>query len=85
MLQTGLRLDDCRSIDPARDIREGCVHVIGKFGKPRALPLTQAALMAVDDQLAADGQLRRQNPQRLRDVLATGAKWAGTNISARTT
>lgn len=39
MLQTGLRLEESRSIDPGRDIKNGCVHVIGKFGKSRAVPL----------------------------------------------
>ena len=40
------------------------------------MPLTLAAQKAISDQLAADGQLWRQNPQRLRDVLATAAKQA---------
>ena len=79
MLQTGLRLEECRSIDPARDIKNGCVHVVGKFGKPRAVPLTLVAQKTIDDQLAADGRLWRQNPQRLREVLATAAKRAGTH------
>ena len=39
LLQTGLRLEECRSIDPARDIKDGCVHVVGKFGKARSVPL----------------------------------------------
>jgi integrase/recombinase XerD len=79
MLQTGLRLEECRSIDPARDIKNGCVHVVGKFGRPRAVPLTLVAQKAIDDQLAADGRLWQQNPQRLREVLATAAKRAGTH------
>jgi hypothetical protein len=81
MVQTELRLQECRSIDPARDIKNGCVHVVGKFGKSRAVPLTRVAPKTIDDQLAdqlaADERLWPQNPQRLREVLATAAKRVG--------
>lgn len=42
--------------------------------KSRAVPLTPAAQKTIDDQLAADERLWPQNPQRLREVLATAAK-----------
>ena len=43
------------------------------------MPLTLVAQKTVDDQLAADGRLWGQNPQRLREVLATAAKRARTH------
>jgi integrase len=40
------------------------------------VPLTLAARKVLDEQLAADGKLWTQNPQRLREVLAEGAERA---------
>jgi integrase len=50
--------------------------VTGKFRKVREVPLTAAATKLLKDQLKADKALWTQNPQRLREVLATAAKRA---------
>lgn len=79
LLQTGLRLDECRGINVDTDIRDGHVTVLGKGRKLRDVPLTTAAQTIIADQLAADGKLWTQNPQRLREVLAEGAQRAKIN------
>jgi integrase len=74
-LGTGCRLDEMRGIDPARDVDwlRGTVHVIGKFRKERDVPMQPDARAALEEQLEVDGKLWKQNPQRLREVLAEGA------------
>src|SRR6185436_16435020 len=74
-LGTGCRLDEIRSIDPKQDIDwiRGTVHVIGKFRKERDVPMQPDANDALKEQLEAEGKLWKQNPQRLREVLAEGA------------
>jgi integrase/recombinase XerD len=73
-LGTGCRLDEIRGIDPMRDIdwMRGTVHVIGKFRKERDVPMQPDARAALEEQLEEDGTLWRQNPQRLREVMAQG-------------
>jgi integrase/recombinase XerD len=77
MLETGLRLEELRGINPKRDIKGDHVRVTGKFRKVRDVALTTAARKLLADQLKADGALWTQNPQRLREVLARAAKRAG--------
>jgi len=74
-LGTGCRLDEIRGIDSASDIDwiRGTVHVIGKFRKERDVPMQPDARAALEEQLQEDGKLWRQNPQRLREVLAEGS------------
>ena len=74
-LGTGARLDEIRGIDPARDInwQDGTVHVLGKFKKERDIPVQPDATAALKEQLDAEGKLWKQNPQRLREVVAQGA------------
>src|SRR5438477_3434045 len=74
-LGTGARLDEIRGIDPDRDIhwQDGTVHVIGKFRKERDIPMQPDAQAALAEQLSAEDRLWKQNPQRLREVLAQGA------------
>jgi len=74
-LGTGARLDEIRGIDPDRDINwpDGTVHVIGKFRKERDIPMQPDAQTALAEQIEAEGRLWKQNPQRLREVLAEGA------------
>lgn len=77
-LGTGARLDEIRGIDPDRDInwQDGTVHVIGKFRKERDIPMQPDAQAALAEQLKAEDRLWKQNPQRLREVLAQGAERA---------
>jgi integrase len=77
-LGTGARLNEIRGIDPDRDInwQDGTVHVIGKFRKERDIPMQPDAQDALAEQLKAEGRLWKQNPQRLREVLAQGAERA---------
>jgi len=49
------------------------VHVIGKFRKERDVPMQPDARAALEEQLEEDGKLWKQNPQRLREVLAEGS------------
>ncbi|MEO8256233.1 MAG: tyrosine-type recombinase/integrase [Acidobacteriota bacterium] len=74
-LGTGCRLDEIRGIDPKQDIDwiRGTVHVIGKFRKERDVPMQPDANAALKEQLEEEGKLWKQNPQRLREVLAEGA------------
>ena len=73
-LGTGCRLDEIRGIDSPADIDwiRGTVHVIGKFRKERDVPMQPDAQAALEEQLEEDGKLWKQNPQRLREVLAEG-------------
>jgi integrase len=77
-LGTGARLDEIRTIDPDRDINwhDGTVHVIGKYRKERDIPMQPDAQAALAEQLKAEDRLWKQNPQRLREVLAQGAERA---------
>jgi integrase len=72
LLGTGVRLEECRGIEPTRDLYlpERWVRVTGKFGKTREVPLPAALVPVIEQQLAVDGQLWKQNPQRLREVLS---------------
>jgi len=74
-LGTGCRLDEIRGIDPkcGIDWTRGTVHVLGKFRKERDVPMQPDAHAALVEQLKEDGKLWRQNPQRLREVLADGS------------
>jgi integrase len=74
-LGTGCRLDEIRGIDSTSDIDwiRGTVHVIGKFRKERDVPMQPDARAALEEQLQEDGKLWKQNPQRLREVLAEGS------------
>lgn len=76
LLQTGLRLDECRGIDPKQHIRGAFVRVRRKGGKHQDVPLTPTAAATLGDQLKADKELWTQNPQRLREVLALAARRA---------
>lgn len=77
-LGTGCRLDEIRGIDAKQDIDwiRGTVHVIGKFRKERDVPMQPDASSALKEQLEAEDKLWKQNPQRLREVLAEGAERA---------
>jgi integrase len=79
MVGMGLRLEEVRGIDPEADIDwEGrLVRVTGKFNKTRHVPLLDEVGPILRAQLEADGTLWRQNPQRLREVLANAARKAG--------
>jgi excisionase family DNA binding protein len=74
-LGTGCRLDEIRGIDAKQDIDwiRGTVHVIGKFRKERDVPMQPDASAALKEQLEEEDKLWKQNPQRLREVLAEGA------------
>jgi integrase len=74
-LGTGCRLDEIRGIVPERDIdsMRGTVHVIGKFRKERDVPMQPDARAALEEQLEDERKLWKQNPQRLREVLAEGS------------
>jgi integrase len=76
LLGTGIRLEECRGIDPGRDLHlaERWVRVTGKFGKSREVPLPAELVPVLNEQLAADGTLWRQNPQRLREVIANACQ-----------
>src|SRR5262249_29281637 len=50
--------------------------VIGKFRKERDIPMQPDAQAALAEQLKAEDRLWKQNPQRLREVLAQGAERA---------
>jgi site-specific recombinase XerD len=72
LLGTGVRLDECRGIDPEADLHlaERWARVTGKFGKMREVPIPAELVPVIAQQLAADGKLWTQNPQRLREVIA---------------
>jgi integrase len=74
-LGTGCRLDEIRGILPERDIDwlRGTVHVIGKFRKERDVPMQPDARASLEEQIEEEGKLWKQNPQRLREVLADGS------------
>jgi integrase len=74
-LGTGARLEEIRGIDQDRDVNwdDGTVHVLGKFKKERDIPMQPDAQAALVEQIEAEGRLWKQNPQRLREVMAQGA------------
>ncbi|MBI4264998.1 MAG: tyrosine-type recombinase/integrase [Acidobacteria bacterium] len=76
LLGTGVRLEECRGIHPARDLKLDArlVRVTGKFGKTRDVPLPAELVPILTEQLNADGHLWPQNPQRLREVLANACR-----------
>ncbi len=56
---TGLRAAECCALDRDDvDSRQGTVRVMGKGGKERVVPVGDAALQALDDWLAARGEVR---------------------------
>ena len=77
MLETGVRLDECLSLDPSMPQHATYVRVLGKGSKWREVPLTARAQAALDQQRAAEGKLWTQNPQRVRAVLARACARAG--------
>lgn len=78
LLGTGVRLNEVRTIDPARDLNltQRFVTVTGKFNKTRHVPIPAELLPLIKEQLQEDGELWKQNPQRLREVLGAAAKKA---------
>jgi len=74
-LGTGARLAEIRGIDQDPDVNwdNGTVHVLGKFKKERDIPMQPDVHAALVEQIEAEGRLWRQNPQRLREVMAQGA------------
>jgi integrase len=77
LLGTGARLDEARNVEPSDiDWKRGTVHVIGKFGKERDIPLAPEVVKVLRGQVTAEGRLWHQNPQRLREVLARAARRA---------
>jgi integrase/recombinase XerD len=81
LLGTGARLDEARNVEPSDiDWNRGTVHVVGKFGKDRDIPLAPEVVKVLRAQVAAEGRLWHQNPQRLRAVLARAAKRADVVI-----
>ena len=48
--------------------------MLGKFRKERDIPMQPDAQAALAEQIDAEGRLWKQNPQRLREVLAQGAE-----------
>jgi integrase len=79
MVGTGLRLDEERHIDPGTDINwpARLIRVTGKFRKVRDVPIFEEVEPILKQQLAEEGRLWPQDPQRLREVLAEGAVKAG--------
>lgn len=71
LLGTGVRIEECRGINPKTDInwQQRLVKVTGKGSKTRLVPLTSAVVQVLKDQLAEDGKLWQQNQQRFRAVL----------------
>ncbi len=51
----------------------GTVHAIGRFRKERDVPIQPDARAALEEQLEEEDKHWKQNPQRLREVLAEGA------------
>lgn len=84
LLGTGIRLEECRSINPGTKVArwangdlhlaERWVKVTGKFKKTRVVPLPAALVPVIQEQLDADGCLWKQDPSRLREVLADACR-----------
>jgi integrase len=76
LIGTGIRLEECRGIDPTTDIdlKARRMRVTGKFGKTREIPIPAALVPVIKKQLKADKGLWTQNPQRLRAVLARACR-----------
>jgi integrase len=74
LLGTGLRLEECRGIVPARDLdlQLRRVTVTGKFGKTRTVPLPAELIPTIEAQVKEGWWTANQ--QRLRDVLTTACK-----------
>lgn len=81
-----IRLREIRGIDSTHDIDSilGTVHEIGKFCKERGVPMQPDASAALKEQLEEECKLWKQNPQRLREVLAEGAVRAKIPVISRT-
>ena len=79
LLGTGLRLEECRGINPATDLNltERSVRVTGKFDKVRQVPIPAVLVPVLETQLADEGGLWQQNQQRLREVLQQACARAG--------
>ena len=81
LLGTGARLDEARNVEPSDiDWKRGTVHVLGKFGKGRDIPLAPEVVLVLRAQVSAEGRLWHQNPQRLREVLARAAARARVSL-----
>lgn len=78
-LGTGTRLEEIRALDPEHNVdwKTATLRVFGKLGRERAIPMQPDAQAALREQIHAEGCLWKQNPQRLREVLAEGAQRAG--------
>lgn len=76
LIGTGIRLDECRGIDPKTDLDlvTRVLRVTGKFGKTRDVPIPLELVPVLKAQLKADKGLWTQNPQRLRAVLAKACR-----------
>lgn len=87
LLGTGIRLEECRGIDPVKDLdfRKRLVTVTGKFSKTRQVPLPGMLVPLLKDQLREDGKLWTQNQQRFRAVLtrACRERSSGHGVLAR--
>lgn len=72
LLGTGIRLEECRGIDPKTDMNldTRTLRVTGKFDKTREVPIPADLVPIIKKQLKADGTLWTQTAQRLRAVLA---------------
>jgi len=82
LLETGLRLDECRKLEP-RDVAVNGIHVHGKGrkrksrcmeckregGKCRNVPLTNKAKRLLQEQFEAEGAYWGQTQARLREVI----------------
>jgi hypothetical protein len=75
MLGTGLRLEECRGIMPARDLNLETRHVTvtGKFGKTRQVPIPAELIPTIKAQLES-GRWWTQNQQHIRYTLAQACK-----------
>jgi integrase len=76
VLGTGIRLEECRGIDPKTDmdLDARVLRVTGKYGKTREVPIPTDLVPVIKAQLKADGGLWKQNAQRLRMVLVRACR-----------
>lgn len=76
LLGTGIRLEECRGINPGTDIdlQARLLRVTGKFKKTRTVPIPAELVTVIREQLRDEGGLWTQTQQRLREVLATACR-----------
>lgn len=86
LLGTGIRLEECRGIDPSRDIdfRRRLVTVTGKGQKTRQVPMDAMLVPLLKDQLREDGQLWPQNQSRFRSLLLRACQARASQHGTRT-